>query len=509
MYSPKQTDILTLLHQGETSCLEAKKAEKNIPATLWESYSAFCNTDGGVILLGVSENVDGKLFVSGVEDSVKIIKTFWDQINNKQRVNENLLFNHHVYPVEIEGKEIVVVEVPRADRHNKPVYINDDLFRGTYRRNADGDYHCRPEEIKAMLRDQSDISSDSRIADKVKPEELDMDSVHRYRMRFSNLKPSHGWNALGDMEFLLKAGALKRNRDTNEIHPTMAGILMFGTEMLITEQFPDYFLDYREIEKGNRWTDRVISSSGDWSGNLFDFYFKIIDRLTSGVKTPFRLQNGLNRMDDTLVHQALREALANAVIHADYQNDRGIVVEKSKDRLLVSNPGSLRITPDEAMEGGISDPRNALLFKMFILINVGERAGSGLHNIYYIWNLLGLLPPILTEQLFPDRLTLEVPFTNGDTISLYNVADEALLSEELAPPATPPATPPAGELLTDLEERFLSVISENKAISRTQLAEHLEIGLDTVKEYLRKLREKGYLERVGGNTSAGRWKLLK
>ena len=137
---------------------------------------------------------------------------------------------------------------------------------------------------------------------------------------------------------------------------------MLGTEQLITEQFSDYFLDYREMEEGTCWTDRVFSSSSDWSRNLFDFYFRIIDRLIASLKVSFRVQNGLDRIDDTPAHEAVREALANALIHADYYGRRGIVIKKHKKRQIISNPGTLRITPIEALEGGISDPRNSLIF---------------------------------------------------------------------------------------------------------------------------------------------------
>lgn len=223
--------LLQLIRHGESSRLEAKKAEKGIPSSLWESYSAFCNTDGGVILLGVSEHSDKTLSISGVTGSEKLIKTFWNQINNKQKVSDNLLFDHQVYVLTVENKEVIVIEIPRADRHYKPVYINDNLFGGTYRRNADGDYHCSREEVKAMLRDQSDVTTDATIVENVDWQELDKDTIYRFRMRFRNLKPTHVWNTLDDVEFLLKIGAVKRERLT----------IMLGTETLITEQFPDYF----------------------------------------------------------------------------------------------------------------------------------------------------------------------------------------------------------------------------------------------------------------------------
>ncbi len=67
-----------------------------------------------------------------------------------------------------------------------------------------------------------------------------------------------------------------------------------------------------------RWSDCVFSSDGDWSGNIYDFYFRIIDRLTADVKRPFKSDENMMRVDDTSVHKALRECLANALIDADY-----------------------------------------------------------------------------------------------------------------------------------------------------------------------------------------------
>ena len=59
-----------------------------------------------------------------------------------------------------------------------------------------------------------------------------------------------------------------------------------------------------------RWADRVQSSSSAWSGNLFDFFFRIYPMLVKDLKIPFKLE-GITRIDDTPAHKALREALAN------------------------------------------------------------------------------------------------------------------------------------------------------------------------------------------------------
>lgn len=154
-----------------------------------------------------------------------------------------------------------------------------------------------------------------------------------------------------------------------------------------------------------RWDYRVISSDGTWSGNIFDFYFKIINRLTDNLNVPFRIVNGV-RQEDTRVHEAVREAVANALIHADYRLPRGIVIEKGKTFFKVSNPGSLRITREEALKGGVSDPRNENIFKMFNILGVGERAGSGLENIQLAWREQEWLAPDLEELYDPDRISL-------------------------------------------------------------------------------------------------------
>ena len=110
------------------------------------------------------------------------------------------------------------------------------------------------------------------------------------------------------------------------------------------------------------------------------------------------------------VHQALREALANCLINADYHGSRGVVIRKETDKITFANPGYVRTGKKQMRMGGESDPRNKSLMKMFNLINIGERAGSGVPNIFNVWNDEGFVEPVIEERFDPDRTVLTLSF---------------------------------------------------------------------------------------------------
>ena len=406
-------DLSQLSKYKENNRIEAKKAQGGLPRSIWETYSAFANTFGGYILLGVVENADKSFSSVPLSSPEKIVSDFWNSVNNHSVVNVNILSDRNVQIVESGGNRIVIIEVPRADRHDKPVYIGTDPFAGSYRRNGEGDYHCTKDEVRAMMRDQADISQDARVMDTMTTDVFDMDTIRRYRQRMDNLRPGHVWSELAVEDFLHRIGAMARD-GSRKLRPTAAGLLMFGHEYEIVREFPHYFLDYQEHDRSTtedeRWTDRIVSTSGDWSGNICDFYFRVYNRIAQDIKVPFKLE-GTDRIDDTPLHKALREALANALIHADYYDRRGLVIQKWPDKIRIANPGAFRINVQEALVGGVSDPRNESLIKMFTLINVGERAGSGLPSIRSVWQKQGWQVPEIVEAFNPDRTTLTLPLS--------------------------------------------------------------------------------------------------
>lgn len=390
---------------------EVKQAAGGLPGSLWETYSAFANGDGGVILIGLVERADGSWKTTGLkkEDARKLVKHFWDSINNPNKVSVNLLKEKDVEVFEIGDDVVFAIHVPAAERQNKPVYLNKDPFGQTYRRNFEGDYHCSKAQVRAMFRDQEENTMDMGILEDCPMEYLNYETVRGYRNRHRSLKSGHPFERLADDDFLRSIGAAAISQKDGLFHPTGAGLLMFGDEYNIVRYFPEYFLDYREtLDPTIRWIDRVHSSSGEWSGNVCDFYFRIYNKIIKEVKVPFKVVDGI-RIDDTPVHRALREALANCLTNADFYGTCGVVVKLEDRRLILENPGYIRVGKMQALLGGKSDPRNKGLMKMFNLIDIGERAGSGVPDIYTTWADAGFDAPEIKEEFNLDRTTLILP----------------------------------------------------------------------------------------------------
>lgn len=489
-------DIATVIDKKEHVNIEVKSAQGGIPKSVWETYSSFANTSGGVIILGIAEDAETKELVpQGVNNAHQLISDIWSTLNNNTKVNINILLDRHVYSLEYNGSEYVVIEVPRADRREKPVYVGQDMFKGSYRRDYEGDYHCSAEEVKAMLRDQADVPQDALLLNDISIDDLNQESIHRYRILFNNLKPNHIWTKLNDEEFLLKIGAAKKSQADKQIHPTLAGLLFFGDFITITDELPNYFLDYREhLANDTRWSDRVCSGDGNWSGNIFDFYYKVIDRLTSDVKKPFKLDSKMLRVDDTAIHKSLRECLANALIHADYYGRRGIVIDKEFRKITISNPGTFRISIDEAIAGGISDTRNSKIFNMFSLINVGERSGTGICDMYNVWNECGFKQPQIIETVNPDRVTLVLEINDAN----LDANDANLDAND--------ANPDANEI--SIQKNVVYELIKNQPdITVEKLVKQVGVSRSTIQRIQKSLKDDGYIKREG--STRGKWIILK
>lgn len=416
----QQLDLFADLSAYEGTDVEYKSAKGGLPASLWETYSAFANTDGGVIYLGVAER-HGKLVPHGLDDVEKLLSDFWNAVNNRSKVNHNLLSNRSVSLLGLPDSErkVVAIEVPRADRSQRPVHVGANPLTGTFRRNFEGDYRCTEAEVRRMFADQPDGEGDSRILAGFTLDDLDLVSLRQYRQRFLARAPTHAWPAESDLKLLEKLGGWRKERGGRHREGvTSAGLLMFGKVEAIQspEAVPGFHLDYRERlgeDPAMRWSDRV-TIDGTWEANLFQFYQKVMAKFShdAALKQPFSIDAEGTRVSGSAVHEALQEALVNALIHGDYNGQGGVVIERYPDRFEFSNPGTLLVSLEQILRGGVSECRNKGLQKMFQMLGVGDKAGSGVDTIRSSWAAQHWQSPRLEETQKPDRVKMTLPMVS-------------------------------------------------------------------------------------------------
>lgn len=410
----EERETLDLADLFESSDLECKAAQGRegrgeLPEDVWKTYSAMANTDGGVILLGVQEKPRGSFRAVGLPDLERVRKALWDNLHNRRQISINLLSEADVSPVTLDGRTVLRIRVPRATRQQRPVHLGTNPFGGTYLRRHEGDYPADDESVRRLLAERVEDSRDERVLKGFDFTDLDLDTVAAYRNRFAAVRPGHVWTDLPLPEFLDRIGAFGRHREEDYRGMRLAGLLMFGRAEVIRDALPHYMVDFQERPEARaerRWIDRLVPD-GTWSGNVYDFFRRAYQKLTADLKVPFQLQDG-QRVDDTPVHEALREALANTLIHADYSGRVSVMVVKRPDMFGFRNPGRMRIPPEQAIHGGTSDCRNRRLQTMFQLVGYGDHAGSGLPKIFSNWAGQHWRRPMLYELAEPEQTLMEL-----------------------------------------------------------------------------------------------------
>ena len=425
-FSSMQLYVSQIIKDRETAEIEFKSAKGGFPKSFWETYSAFANTHGGTIVLGVKEK-DGIFTLNNLtdDDIDKLQKDFWSGVHNKNTINACILKNDDVEVGEIEGHKVILFHIPQAQRDQRPIHCTQDAFNGTFRRNYEGDYLCGNAEVRRMFAD-ADITrpADGRILKNYSWDDIDMPSFEQYRRLFATAKPSHPWHTLSNDELMRKLGGYRKDRETGEEGFTLAGILMFGKYDSIKDQTcaPKFFPDYKEIPadtSSTRWIDRIYPD-GSWEANLFQFYRRVLPKLQQVIPTPFRLE-GNQRKDETPAHESLREAFANLCVHADYSEESSLLVYRYPHRIVFSNPGVMLISKQQFYQGGESVCRNTSLQQMFMMIGSAEKAGSGVDKILKGWETLNWKRPYPIEKAQPNKVELVMP--------LESLLDESVLLE--------------------------------------------------------------------------------
>lgn len=419
---------------GEDIELEFKAAHSALPKDMWSTLSAFANTQGGWVVLGVSESASGTM-VTGVADPSALLKTLNDALRNPQKISYPVCGVTDASIEQIGDDALVVIRVPAAPRAARPVYINGNAYEGTYVRRHSADYRCSKPEVDRMMREASDVTSDATILSHLGFDDLDRDALARFRQRCQTRDPADPKSGYDDMRFLHAVGAFRRDRQTHDEGLTVAGLLFLGTEEAIREWRSRHLIDFRLVtsESGvdERWDDRLV-----WEGHLFGAFDAIYPRLVADVATPFRLSRGGVRTAESPTHVALREALVNLLVHADYTETQASLIKVTLEGYRFRNPGASRVSQTDLLTGDRSDPRNPILVRMFRMTGLADEAGTGMPKIVRAWRELGFALPDIDPGTERYEFTLDLRhahlISEDDRSWLAAVGDQWSEGEQLA-----------------------------------------------------------------------------
>lgn len=178
----------------------------------------------------------------------------------------------------------------------------------------------------------------------------------------------------------------------------------------------------------------------------------------------------------------------------------GVVIKKEDDKLVIENPGSIRTGKKQMLRGGISDPRNKTLMKMFNMIGIGERAGSGIPDIYQVWENEGWPMPVVEESYNPDRTRLSLEFAKKQTIKTSEEEKEPKRSQKGAE-----KEPIKG---AERKKEILKLIKVNSTITQVEIMKELDLTRKQVQKDMKELQEMHIIAREGTNRR-GRWIIVK
>lgn len=252
---PLLVTLLERLQGRETSELELKSAKGGLPNSLWETISAFANTSGGWILLGVKEE-NKKASVEGLANPSNLLDDFYSALRNPLKINYAACGPNDANIETLGEHQIIVIRVPEAPRQQRPVYIKGNPYTGTYVRQHTGDYHCTKPEVDRMMREASTVGADSAILTGYTLADIDKDSLARYRRMDQTLHPGEPRSAYDDLRFIKSIGGYRQDRKSGQHGLTVAGLLMLGTNQAIREWRKRHLIDYRLVNDDHNLDQR-------------------------------------------------------------------------------------------------------------------------------------------------------------------------------------------------------------------------------------------------------------
>lgn len=471
MTAEELSSIIQQLKQSSTDnqSVEVKESVEKLPASVVETVSAFANGSGGMIVLGVSERNEFKP-VEGF-DAHRIADALSQACSDK--LTPPVCADIQI--VEYEGANTLVANVEEILPRDKPCYITDrGMYKGSFIRSFDGDRKLSAYEIDRLLEDRTQPSYDAEIVAEANMDDLDKELLAGVVGRQKALHPRVFAN-LDDEEIVANMRIAAKD-DNGVLRPTLAGLLALGAYP--QKYFPRLtvtFAAYPKRDKASAEGMKYLDSE-KMAGPIP----AIIADTVAAVQRNTRLGGALvdaKRVDvPDYPPNAVREAVCNALMHRDYSKlARGTQVQVNlyEDRLEFLSPGGLygTVTAATVATAGYSSTRNQYLAD--ILESTPYEGGFVAENRGTGFKLM---------KLELEKNKMDAPVVQ-DSIAMFSL--------EFFCKALPVLQ--SG----DSYDEILAFVAENELCSANEISKSLGVPRSTVTYRLKKLVEKGKLERVG------------
>lgn len=446
----------------ETNSIEFKDARGGFPkAPIRKTLSAFGNTQGGgIIVFGVHEEENRNLSVVGVKNISELQEGMSQLASNE--MNVVLRLEYHM--LEINSQSVLAVYVPECRNYEKPYYVKElGIPRGAYVRDGNTDRQMTEDEARSYIRNAQGDDFDIGCTEGLTVDDLDDDKIRELLNKSAEKTQRDIKSTEGYHEVLQNIGIVKECDDT--LRPTIAGYLIFANknpqQVLRFERYVIRCVRY----KGSGVQSDIIDSS-DIGGTLDEQ----IDGMQSFILRNIRKSayiEGTKRIDRyEYPEKAIREIVANAVIHRDYRiTETYTQVNIFEDRIEVFNPGNLPpgVTTENIRDAQMS--RNKIIAARLKDLDYLEEYGRGIDIVFTEMRKWGLLLPLFKNTSNSFRVILP------------------------------------GEKLSKLNDRQLSVweyLVENGSVTRRK-AEELLMGVpqQTVSLDIRQMRDMGLIQQHG------------